>query len=92
MKKVKGYITNIDIDFNRINVTRAGSDVVESVPGMPTADVNLKLVEGDFSVLFDHMDANQPIEIVFGDEVATVSKLSKPKRRKESKWRMIEVD
>jgi hypothetical protein len=85
--KIKGYIERISIDFNSIDMVSVGG----LVPGIPTAEVTLKIIEGDFNGLIKNMESKQPIKI----EIDFDAKLKMTKVKEEKKvlrkWRMIEV-
>jgi len=90
MNKVKGFIRNIDITYNHMNVEEFGN--VTSTPiqvGPPEVRVELSLTEGDIYALVEHMKNNQAIEIEMPEKEVRVAKgenLEKPRI-----WRLIEV-
>jgi len=91
--KLKGYIEGVSIDFNSIDIGTVNGPFphVESVPGIPTAEVTLKIIEGDFNGLIKNMESKQPVEIELYLLRKELVEIKKEEKKVLKKWRMIEV-
>ncbi len=63
MSQVRGYITKLDIDSNSIDVSEIGSNVVKTIPGLAVANMEIRLIGGDFQKLFEFMSSGALLEI-----------------------------
>lgn len=87
--KIKGYISNLNIERSMQDVYSFGSVAVESIPSVTTAKAEIIFTEGDLSLLFNLMHNLDPIEI---DVPENGAKVGDNKPKKKNKWRMIRLD
>jgi len=94
--KAKGFIKEININHNPIEVTSFGDALHSYIQSGPkTVDIHLTLTEGDYDGLLNRMLQKEPIEVEFDEGKLTDKKtktgFSTSPNNVKRKWKLVEV-